>query len=76
MTKKLRHSEDILIFPILSTIFTGESLRMYDLQCIGSIINSIENYIKELESYKINSVLVLEESKNYNATSMVLFANT
>lgn len=47
---------------------------MYDLQRIGRIIADIQKYLKELESYKIKSILDLKDSKTYNAASMVLFA--
>ena len=47
---------------------------MYDIQRIGKIITDIEKYIKELKSYKLNSSDELLDSKNYNASSMLLFA--
>jgi|SRR3989344_171150 len=46
---------------------------MYDLQRIGKIISDIEKYIKDLESYNL-SLNDLYESKNYNASSMLIFA--
>ena len=45
---------------------------MYDIQRIGKIIADIEKYIKELENYNL-TINDLYESKNYHATSMLIF---
>jgi uncharacterized protein YutE (UPF0331/DUF86 family) len=47
---------------------------MYDIQRVGRIISDIGKYLKELESYAIKSISDLEDSKNFNASSMVVFA--
>lgn len=47
---------------------------MYDLQRVGKIFADIEKYLKEIEEYKLKSELDLKDSKNYNATSMLLLA--
>ena len=47
---------------------------MYDLHRLGKIITDINKYLKELESYNIKNSDDLIESKNYNASSMVIFA--
>ncbi len=47
---------------------------MYDLQRIGKIVADIQKHIGEVKSYKINSVSDLQDSKNYNASSMAVFA--
>lgn len=46
---------------------------MYDLQRVGKIIADIEKYMKELEKYNL-TINDLYESKNYYASSMLLFA--
>jgi len=46
---------------------------MYDIQRIGKIIADIEKHIKELNSYNLN-LNDLYESKNYHASSMLIFA--
>lgn len=46
---------------------------MYDLQRIGKIISDINKYSKELESYHLTKE-DLKDSKNYNASSMLVFA--
>lgn len=46
---------------------------MYDLERIGRIIADIEKYLKELYSYNL-SLDDLHDSKNYNASSMLIFA--
>ncbi len=47
---------------------------MYDLQRIGKLIADINNYIKELDSFRIKAVSDLSDSKTYHASSMVLFS--
>ncbi len=46
---------------------------MYDLERIGKIIVDTKKYLKELESYKLK-LTDLQNSKNYNAASMLVFA--
>lgn len=46
---------------------------MYDLQRVGKIIADIEKYMKELENYNL-TINDLYESKNYYASSMLIFA--
>ncbi len=47
---------------------------MYDIQRIGKIIADIAKYQNELESYHINTKVVLGDNKTYHASSMVVFA--
>jgi|SRR3989344_1881082 len=47
---------------------------MYDLQRIGSLISSIQKYMNEIKGYSVKSADDLADSKNYNASSMVVFA--
>jgi uncharacterized protein YutE (UPF0331/DUF86 family) len=47
---------------------------MYDLQRVGKIFADIEKYFKEMESYNLKGEQDLKDSKNYNATSMLLLA--
>ncbi|MEI6731285.1 MAG: HepT-like ribonuclease domain-containing protein [archaeon] len=47
---------------------------MYDLERIGKAVADIEKYLKELEGYKISSISSLEDSKTYNASSMLILA--
>lgn len=46
---------------------------MYDLERIGKIISDINKYMKELEGYNLSKE-DLSDSKNYNASSMLIFA--
>jgi uncharacterized protein YutE (UPF0331/DUF86 family) len=46
---------------------------MYDIQRIGKIISDIKKYFKELKSYNLSKE-DLSDSKNYNASSMLIFA--
>jgi len=46
---------------------------MYDLERIGKIISDINKYMKELEGYNLSKE-DLSDSKNYNASSMLVFA--
>jgi uncharacterized protein YutE (UPF0331/DUF86 family) len=46
---------------------------MYDFQRIGNIIAEIEKYMKEIDSYKLSKEN-LKDSKNYYASSMLIFA--
>ncbi|MEK6843872.1 MAG: HepT-like ribonuclease domain-containing protein [Nanoarchaeota archaeon] len=46
---------------------------MYDIQRIGKIIADIEKHIKELDNYNL-ALNDLYESKNYHASSMLIFA--
>ena len=46
---------------------------MYDLQRVGKIIADIEKYKKELEGYNLTKEN-LKESKNYHASSMLIFS--
>lgn len=46
---------------------------MFDLQRIGKTIAETEKYLKELDSYKLSKE-DLKESKNYHASSMLVFA--
>ncbi|PIN93716.1 hypothetical protein COU54_02055 [Candidatus Pacearchaeota archaeon CG10_big_fil_rev_8_21_14_0_10_31_24] len=47
---------------------------MYDIERIGKIVSDIERYLKEIEGYNINFTKDLEDSKNYHASSMIVFA--
>jgi len=47
---------------------------MYDIERVGKIFSDIEKYFKEMESYNLKSASDLLDSKNYNATSMLLLA--
>ena len=47
---------------------------MYDLQRVGKIFADIEKYFKEIESYNLKGEQDFKDSKNYNATSMLLLA--
>ncbi len=46
---------------------------MYYLQRIGKIVSDTEKYLAELKGYNLKKE-DLKESKNYNASSMLLFA--
>ena len=46
---------------------------MYDIERIGKIISDIEKYLKDLKSYNLSKE-DLVDSKNYNASSMLIFA--
>ena len=46
---------------------------MYDLQRVGKVISDIEKYIKELQNYNL-TLDSLYDSKNYHASSMLVFA--
>lgn len=46
---------------------------MYDLERIGKIISDINKYLKELEGYHLSRE-DMRDSKNYNASSMLIFA--
>ena len=46
---------------------------MYDLERIGKIIADIQRYLKELHGYNL-SLNDLYKSKNYHASSMLIFA--
>tara|TARA_Y100000034_G_scaffold82975_1_gene99373 strand:- start:265 stop:678 length:414 start_codon:yes stop_codon:yes gene_type:complete len=46
---------------------------MYDIERIGKLIADIQKYFKEIKGYNL-SIEDLNDSKNYNASSMLIFA--